>query len=207
MHILFDFDGTLADSFNLVFTKTNLLAEKYNFRQIKEDEIEFLRDLSAKELMSFLKVPMFKIPQLIQQLRKELYSEIPAISPVTNIHQILDTLYKAQFSLGILTSNSIENVELWLNTYNLRHFFNFIHIESNYLSKQYLIKRTLKKYRIDKSQVFYIGDEIRDIEAASKNQIKSVAVTWGYNSERALLKYQPTHIAQKPEDILSFCGL
>ena len=69
-----------------------------------------------------------------------------------------------------------------------------------------LLKRIIKKYKIDKSQTYYIGDETRDIDAAKKNGVKSIAVTWGYNSEQVLLKYKPSFIAQKPEDILAHVG-
>ena len=62
-------------------------------------------------------------------------------------------------------------------------------------------------YKIDKSKAYYIGDETRDIEAAKKNHIKSIAVTWGYNSETALEKYDPSYIAKTPKDLLTILGL
>lgn len=85
----------------------------------------------------------------------------------------------------------------------MRHLFSFIHAESTYFSKAYLIKKTLAKYQLDKSQAVYIGDETRDIDAAKKNHIISVAVTWGYNSEKTILKYEPSFIAKIPADILT----
>lgn len=207
MYLLFDFDGTLVDSFNCVVEKMNQLAEVFHFRKIEEHEIEQLREMSTKELIKFLKIPFYKIPILIRQIRKLLHKEMPRINPVANISPILEKLYHAEFSLGILTSNSIENVMSWLETHQMSHLFKFIHNESNFVSKKYLLRRTIKKYNIDKSSLFYICDETRDIEAAMKNNVKSVAVTWGYNSEKILSQYQPTFLAKKPEDLLLICGL
>ncbi|KTC80214.1 HAD-IA family hydrolase [Legionella cherrii] len=206
MHLLFDFDGTLVDSFDCVIEKTNLLAEQFNFRKIKEHEIESLRDLSSRELINFLGISFYKIPSLIRQIRYLLHEQMVNMKPITNIPTILETFYKSGYSLGILTSNSVENVLLWLDMNQIHHFFNFIHDESNCFSKRHLLKKTLKKYKIDKSKVFYIGDETRDIEAAKRNNIQSIAVTWGYNSEKTLLKHQPTYLAKHPEELLTICS-
>lgn len=202
MHLLFDFDGTLVNSFHCVMQKTILLADKFGFRKIQEHEIESIRDLSSIEIVKFLKIPIYRIPMLIFQMRKHIHQEIPTLAPVDGIQQILEELYNAKFPMGILTSNSVENVEKWLEINNLRHVFAFIHAESKFFSKKNLIKKTLAKYAIDKSQAVYIGDETRDIDAAKKNNIKSVAVTWGYNSEKAILKYEPSVIVKNPKDIL-----
>ena len=207
MYLLFDFDGTLVDSFNCVMEKAILLSEEFNYRKIKDDEIDSLRELSSKELIQFLKIPIYRIPKLIHLMRKHLHHEMHNLTPITDIYHVVKKLYDAKFSLGILTSNSVENVLMWLDMHKMRHFFNFVHIESNFFSKTYLIKKTLKTYNIDKFEAYYIGDETRDIEAANKNKVKSVAVTWGYNSEKALLKYQPSFIAQHPEDILQLFNI
>ena len=207
MNLLFDFDGTLVDSFNCVMEKAILLAEEYNYRTIDFDKIETFREMSSKELIQFLKIPFYRIPKLIHIMRKHLRSEMHNLPPISDIYPVVEKLYNAKFSLGILTSNSVENVWMWLELHQMRRFFSFVHIESNYFSKKYLIKNTLKTYKLDKSETFYICDETRDIEAANKNDVKSVAVTWGYNSEKALLKYQPSFIAQNPEDILSIFGV
>lgn len=207
MYLLFDFDGTLVDSFQCVIEKTNLLAERFNFRKIQEHEFELLRSLPSKEIIQFLNIPYYKIPSLIYHIRKLLHDEMPKITPIDKMSEILEKFYHAQFSLGILTSNSLENVIKWLETHQMRHFFKFIHTESSYFSKRYLLKKTLKKYNIDHNKTFYICDETRDIEAAQKNNIKSIAVTWGYNSEKTLLQYQPTYLVQKPDELLKICGL
>ena len=207
MHVLFDFDGTLVDSFECVMNHTIYLADVFNFKKISKDEVAELRDLSTKELVKFLKIPIYRIPALIRHMRAYVHQEILHLKPIEHIHSVVETLFNAGVDLGILTSNSIENVTMWLDAQNMRHFFDFVHIESNYLSKKYLIKKTLKTHKIDKSQAYYICDETRDIDAAQKNGVRSIAVTWGYNSERALIKYQPSFIAHHPKDILKIVGI
>ena len=49
----------------------------------------------------------------------------------------------------------------------------------------------------------YIGDETRDIEAARNNDLISIAVTWGYNTEQVLQDYSPTYVVHEPNDLLS----
>ena len=207
MYLLFDFDGTLVDSFHCVMGKAILLAEELKFRKINQDEIEHLRNLSALEIIRYLDIPIYKIPQIIYQMRKHLHHEMERLQPITHMPQVVEKLCHAGFSLGILTSNSKENVVDWLESHHLQHYFHFIRTESRFLSKKYLLKKTLKIYKINPSQTFYIGDETRDVDAAKKNKVKSIAVTWGYNSEKTLLKCQPTHIIRNPEEILTICGL
>lgn len=50
----------------------------------------------------------------------------------------------------------------------------------------------------------YVGDEVRDIDAAKAVGLISVAVCWGFNSRFALEKAQPSFIADNPEELLEF---
>lgn len=187
----------------MVINQFNRLADEFEFRKISENELNSLRDLTSKEFIKHLQIPIYKIPSIIHQVRKYLRDEIKTLVPVENLPQVLEKLHCSGYSLGILTSNSIENVSTWLNQYQLDHLFNFIREESNFFSKKSLLKKILKTHNIEKSQAFYIGDETRDIEAAKQSEIFSIAVTWGFNSEKALSQSQPDHIARVPEDILT----
>lgn len=207
MHLIFDFDGTIVDSFDRAVEKFNILAEEFCFRKVYPTELEMLKNLSSRELVKYLKIPVYKIPRVIYKARKYMNSDIPKLASFLNLPQILQRLYNENFSLGILTSNSEKNVMTWLDIHQMKYLFNFIHVESNFFGKARVIKKILKKYNINKKQAFYIGDETRDIEAAKQNGIFSVAVTWGFNSEKILLRHQPHFIVRKPEDLLSIWGL
>lgn len=207
IHLIFDFDGTLVDSLDKTIDIFNILADKFNFGKISKGEVAELKNLSSKELIKHLKIPFYKIPKVLSKARKQMSGEIEKLTPFANIPPVLKKMHEANFSLGILTSNSEENVSVWLRTHKMQDLFNFIHIEPNYFGKTHLIKKILKKYGMNKREVFYIGDETRDIDAAKQNQICSVAVTWGFNSEEILLQYKPHYIAKIPEDLLTLCGL
>ncbi len=202
MHLLFDFDGTLVDSFDCVVETFMRLADEMHFRKIKKEEIEDLRNLSSTEFVKFLNIPLYQIPTLIYRTRKYLFHEMHRLQPVADMPYILQQLSKTGSTLGILTSNSAANVKLWLKQHHLQDVFSFIYIESSFFSKKNLLKRILKKHKIPLSQAYYIGDETRDIEAANQNQIRSIAVTWGYNSEKALTKAEPYLLIRRPQDLL-----
>jgi phosphoglycolate phosphatase len=202
-YLIFDFDGTLVDSFRAVMEKFNLLADEFNFRKINSDEIDGLRDLTSRELIKYLKIPIYKIPSVLRSARKHMRSEMRTLPPFKNLPEMLQELHDMKIPLGILTSNSSENVTEWLERNKIQHLFNFIHVESSYFGKKRILQKILKAYKIDKSQAFYIGDETRDVEAAKECDVYSVAVTWGFNSEKILSQHQPHYIARTPEDIFT----
>lgn len=201
-YLIFDFDGTLVESFHCLVEKFSSLADEFNLRKISPQEIEKLREMSSREIITHLNIPLYKLPLLIRRVRKYLRSEILNLKPVANLPEVIASLNDAGVLMGILTSNSLENVKLWLIHNRLDLFFQFIRVESTFFSKKMVLAKTLKRYRIDRSQAVYIGDETRDIDAAKKVGIRSMAVTWGYNSEGILLQERPTYLAKEPRDIL-----
>lgn len=205
IHLIFDFDGTLVDSFHAVMGMFDRLADEFNFRKISSDEIDGLRDLTSRELVKYLQIPIYKIPSVLRSARKYMHSEMQTLLPVKNLPEMLQELHDMKIPMGILTSNSSENVIAWLERHKMQHLFNFIHIESSYFGKKRILKKILKAYKINKSQAFYIGDETRDIEAAKECDVYSVAVTWGFNSEKILSQHKPHYVVRKPEDILTMC--
>lgn len=202
MYLIFDFDGTLVDSFDNILAQFNRIAKDFNLRTINTDELNYLRDLNSIEIIKYLEIPLFKIPQLIIAVRKYLYHEIKKLPPITGLPEVLETLNKEGHLLGILTSNSADNVIAWLNQNKLEHLFQFIYIESKFFTKKHLLKKIIRAKKIDKTAAFYIGDETRDIEAAKQNEMLSIAVTWGFNSEKALRRCEPHFLANVPTDLL-----
>lgn len=207
MYLIFDFDGTLVNSFSNVIDKFNMLADEFKFRQIKPDEISLLRNLNSRALIKFLKIPLYKLPKVIRKARKFMHEDIRVLSSYANLPEVLGALCGAGISLGILTSNSRQNVTTWLTHHKLRDLFDFIHVESSFFGKKRTLKRILQRYKINKHEAFYIGDETRDIEAAKRCGISSIAVSWGFNSEAVLLSHAPDFIAREPEELLQIMGI
>lgn len=201
-YYIFDFDGTLVNSLGVMMDICNSLAEKFHFRKVEEHEIDIVRNLSSKELIKYFAVPIYKIPSLIYHARKLFRNQLTTLPPFNNLPTILKDLHNAGIALGIVTSNSAQNVSTWLQQHQLDQYFNFIHTESSYLGKKKILKKVIKLYQIDKSKAVYVGDETRDIDAAKQNNLCSVAVTWGFNSEEVLLRHEPNFVARVPEDLL-----
>jgi phosphoglycolate phosphatase len=202
-NLIFDFDGTIIDSFKTVMQKFNLLAEEFKFRKIEQNEIEGLKNLTSKELIRYLQIPIVKLPKVMRQAREYMRNEMPVLSAFIDLPEVLAELHQMDCSLSIVTSNSAENVTLWLERYKIRHLFNFIHSESSYFGKKHSLKKLIKLHKMDSLKTYYIGDETRDVEAAQKCKINSIAVSWGFNSLEALNCSNPDYIANKPRDLLT----
>jgi phosphoglycolate phosphatase len=207
MQVIFDFDGTIVDSFQCVVKHANLLASKFHFRIIKEEEIEVLRNLSSVEIIRYLNIPIHLMPLIVYQMRKAIHRELVSLPPIPGMPDIIKALYRKEIALAILTTNSTRNVKTWLLLNDMQHLFNVIYSDYRVFSKATLLKQIIKNYDTNLANIYYIGDETRDISAANENGIQSIAVTWGYNSEQILAQYQPNYIARRPKDILKFIHL
>lgn len=107
---IFDFDGTLADSFSWHLRVINEIAEKYRFRRIEENELETLRGYDARKMIAYVGLPVWKLPLIQRNMRKRMTREIDQISLFPGIDQLLHRLNAEGVALAIVTSNSSANV-------------------------------------------------------------------------------------------------
>lgn len=203
--LVFDFDGTIADTFSEFISIGNKLAEKHSFRKITEEDIPRFREYDVIRVLRELKIPLWKLPLIVNDGRSELHKIIDILKPIKGIKKQLQKLHEAGVILGILTSNSEKNVRKFLEK-NEMQLFDFIYTGSSLFGKDKVMKSLLKEKGFANEDVFYVGDETRDIEAAKKVKIKMIAVTWGFISRKGLEKCSPDFLIDKPEELLGIVG-
>lgn len=200
--IIFDFDGTIADSLDAVVNITNHLAIEFGHQPVSLEDIEKIKNLSSRQIIQFSGVSIFKLPFLLRKVRIRLNNQIQSLKPFLGIKETFTELKAQGNQLGIITSNSKENVTLFLKENDFVDLFDFIYSAPTIFGKHKVINSLSKKQNIQNNEMVYVGDETRDIEAARKSQIKVISVSWGFNSKEVLAKHQPDFLINKPSELL-----
>lgn len=200
--ILFDFDGTVANSMPAILNTINICLEEYGNEKIEPESIVIkIRSDEIKRIFKKSGIAWYKIPFFIKLYWQEYERELPNLKPVAELPEIIYNLKKLGYKLGLITSNSNSNIFAFLKNNNLE-VFDFISANVKLFGKFRGIKKLLKENNIKPQETVYIGDETRDIEAAKKNQIPIIAVTWGLQSKESLEKFYPDYLITHPEQLL-----
>ena len=107
--VIFDLDGTLADSFTWFLTIVNAIAREYGFREIAHDEIEPLRRLGPREILRRHEVPLWKLPAIARRMRMLKHEQLDAISLFPGVPTMLHTLREAGLTLSLVSSDNEDN--------------------------------------------------------------------------------------------------
>lgn len=201
--VIFDFDGTLADSQPWFESVVNDVGERYGFRRIDFSEREFLRRLDAREFMAHLGVPRWKLPFIARHMRAlktESLDEIPLFS---GVESLLRDLSAAGVELAIVSSDTEANVRRVLGPANAALFKDFA-CSASLLGKPAKFRRVLRRAGVQPGDALAIGDEIRDAQAARATGIAFAAVGWGYAAPDALAPHAAT-VFSHLDEITAFC--
>jgi phosphoglycolate phosphatase-like HAD superfamily hydrolase len=199
--VIFDFDGTLANSFAATLRIANALAPTFGYRPARPEEVEVLRGWTYREVAAELGVAWHKIPLIAARIRKELSASIADLETFDGLPAVLSELRARGFGLGILTSNSKSNVERFLAAHGLEQF-DFVNTSASVWGKKRRLEALLRSHRLSASEVAYVGDEVRDIEATKPLEIRMVAVGWGYSRRESLAAHAPDHLISNPRELL-----
>lgn len=200
-YLLFDFDGTIADSIHPLFKMLNRMAPDLNVKPVTWEEFNRLRDRSPRQILKELKIPLFKMPKLIRQVLDEYRDIISHLQPCEGILELLSELKQQHIPHALLSSNNDHNLTAFLAKYQINSFA-WVEGTQGVLNKNRFLRKQIRKHNLEQYDLYYIGDEIRDIEAAKHNKIKSIAVSWGLHSHDHLKMHQPDYLLDKPIEIL-----
>lgn len=199
--LIFDFDGTIADTLMVAEQVLNETGKEYGLPKISRQQLMELKHKSIPELLKLSGLSWLQLPSFVRKLRSRFKSHVTQVHPIQGMPEILSTLKKRGYRMEILTSNAQEVVQCFLQDHGLL-VFEFVHAPDNIFGKSKALKNILKRRKLSASQVIMIGDELRDVEAAQKVGIESIAVTWGFNSEQLLRTGGASHIVTQPDHLL-----
>lgn len=200
--VIFDFDGTLADSFGVLLEASQAAAERFHFKPVAEAEVERLRSSTVREIIAEVGLPWWKLPAVVQHTRKFMRERIEQIHLFDGAAAMLAQLKAAGVQLAIVTSNSRENVERVLGAENLCLIDHF-GCGASIFGKQPKTRAVVKAAGVSTNAVLCVGDEARDAEAAQALGLDFAAVSWGYTNPAKLAQLPGVKMCQSIADVLS----
>lgn len=198
--ILFDFDGTLADTFPFFTQVFNQLAEEFQFKRIESDEWDSLRGFDAAKMIKYVGLSPWKMPMVATRFKKLMMEKRDSISLFPGVPEMLKRLTDAGLMQAVVSSNSRENIEKILGPENVPQF-RFIEGNAGLFTKQLKLRKALRIANVVKEEAIYIGDEGRDADASRKLGLAFGAAAYGYTSAEALEKQNPVLLFKRPEEI------
>lgn len=202
--IIFDFDGTIADSFKLAVDIFNELMKRD--RAVTAKEVEALRGLPSREIIKKLGIPWYRLAYLAMRSRRIVHSRLDEVKPFLAIGPILHELHAQGHQLFVVSSNDSQNIDRFLTDHDMRQFFDKIYGNVGIFSKAKVLRKITREQSVGKLDCVYIGDEVRDVHAAQKVGMPVIAVTWGYNREKPLKDARPQLIVRKPQELIEACN-
>jgi phosphoglycolate phosphatase len=186
--IIFDFDGTLADTFSWFVRVFDEAADKYQFKRLDRTNLNALRGLDAGRIILHHQVPLWKLPLIIRYMRSLMKRDIADITLFPGIEYALRELSENGAILAIVTSNSRANVLQVLEPENAARF-HYIECGAELFGKPTKLRRVLALSQTTLDAAILIGDEIRDAQAARKAGVSFGAVAWGYTHIDSLISH------------------
>ncbi|RKH21758.1 HAD family hydrolase [Corallococcus sp. CA047B] len=198
--VIFDFDGTLADSADWMRGIFNDVARRYGFRSVSAEELEALRGQDTRAIVAHLGVPAWKMPFIAAHMRKLVTRDAHRIPLFPGVEALLEQLQARGIALAVVSSNSEQNVRLVLGpvaSARIRHYA----CGAGIFGKRVKFRKVLKAAGVRPSEALSVGDEVRDIEAAAAEGIATAAVTWGYATEALLRSRAPTLVLTRLDEL------
>lgn len=200
---IFDFDGTLADSGDWFLSIADDLAERFRFRRVEPSEVEALRGRTSREVIRHLGIPRWKIPAIARHVHKRLAGETHRIALFDGVETMIAQLVANGVRIAIVTSNAEGNVRAILGP-DIVAKIDMFECGASLFGKARRFRRVLRTLDVAKADVIAIGDETRDIVAATKVGIHKAAVLWGYANRAILTALEPDMMFDSPAHVTDF---
>lgn len=195
--ILFDFDGVIADSFDVAFDTVKTICpaitkEDYQKRfEGNIHEVKHPESFHSNECKHDLDWFDIYVPKMKEKAKL-----------FAGMEKLIFGLEK-EYMLVIISSTITFPIEEFLALHNLREHFDWVMGSDVHTSKVEKIKMVFDKYSVKPEDCIFITDTLGDIREASKMNVPSIGVTWGFSTPEVLERGNPLKLVDTPDQLAS----
>lgn len=204
--VIFDLDGTLANTLPLCISAFRQSIEPLINRQVSDEEIIATFGPSEEGTIRSL-VPDHYDKGIADYLRHYELSHQMCPVPFQGISEILAFLKKQGVHISMVTGKGMYSTAISLKQFQLENIFEFVETGSSAgPRKPECIQQIFSELKsISKDEVIYVGDAPSDILASRKVGVVSVAAAWAETAEpEKLLELNPDEIFYTVEDFFEW---
>ncbi len=200
MTIIFDFDGTIADSFEFV----TAFLERYaaGGRKLTVTELATMRGMTMPQMARRMGSSRWRLPLLFVLGRHAMGRTIYDVPIFVGMGRVIEQLHAEGHELMIVSSNNSRNIRKFLKQHHLYKYFTDLYGGAGFFGKRRAISAVLARNNIHPRDAVYIGDETRDVEAARAAGIRVISVVWGFAQRDTLEAMEPEAVAYETQDIV-----
>ena len=197
--VVFDFDGTLADSARWMRGVIDQMAIKHRFKRVHDDEIEMLRGRGTREILAYLGIEAWRLPFIARDVRRLSAAAAPSLSLFEGVPALLQLLHARGIGIAVVTSNAEETVRTVLGP--CASLVGHYACGASLFGKDRKLAALARTVQLRGSEILCLGDETRDLEAARAVGLTAGAVTWGYANETVLRAAAPDHVFERVAEV------
>ena len=200
--LVFDFDGTLANSAGWFRSILPDIAKRFGFRCPDTDELEVLRHKPPREVMRILKIPGWKLVFIAVHVRK-LAAKAEAFPLFDGVPELLQQIAANGIRIAVVSSNAEVNVRRALGP-ELSAKVSAWSCGAGMFGKAKHFRAVLRELNVPPERALSVGDEIRDIEAARVVGLRAAAVAWGFGMKPSLEAAKPDVVFETVIELRDF---
>ncbi|MCR8847818.1 pyrophosphatase PpaX [Rossellomorea sp. SC111] len=206
--ILFDLDGTLINTNDLIISSFLHTLNHYYPGQYKEEDVHPFMGPPLEE--SFGGLDPDKMEEMCAHYRAYNHEHHDAlVTEFEGVYETVKTLYDNGYKLAIVSTKVRDVVLKGLDLMNLRPFFDVIitldEVE-NAKPHPEPIEKALVLLGSSPSEAIMIGDNHHDILAGKNAGVLSAGVAWSAKGREHLAHYEPDFMLENMKDLLAIVG-
>jgi len=204
--VVFDMDGTLANTAKITVPACIKAAHEYNITPPSESAVMETIGIGGLDFYRklFPSVDETTLPALAHRiftLEKEISQELGAGLLFPGVAELLDKLIQADAELAIASTGETAHVDSVLTVTGIMHLFAEIKCNTNDKAGQLKeLKDIFQGY-----SMWMVGDKPKDSDSAHANGIPSIGVGYGFSTPAELSGFDT--IANSAAEILNIVGV
>lgn len=206
--ILFDFDGTLVDTNELIYHSFAYTFKKFGYSFSKEEIMQFNGPPLAQTFSELNPELADDMIRTYREHNHKYHEQYVKLFP--NVKETLEVLKEKGFELGVVTAKMREGVELGMEITGIGPYFDtIVTIDDVIHPKPHPepVKKALERLDAEPETAIMVGDNYHDIVAGNKAGTKTAGVAWSLRGKEYLKKYNPTYILDDMTDLLTIVGV
>lgn len=196
--IVFDFDGTLANTLPICFYAFQSVFKEFDKRELSSDTIKEMFGPSETGIIrnNLLHPNKEEAIEYFYQNYLESHKSLVDVNP--DILELLKSLKEADIKTGIFTGKAKRSLDISLKALNMEGLFDVIITGDDVIKPkpdpEGLLK-ALSLLQVENSEAIYIGDSDADILAGVQANVYTIGVQW-------LPEYQTSTFSEQPDVII-----